>query len=95
MHLNESTHPKPDILVRDQQTRGQFLAPMIVSLLLTVCMLKATVWGQPKESPQSDVVVQESRQGNGKVIEFKQLKLEGTVQRPSAAYLMQRRQLKF
>ena len=32
---------------------------------------------------------------SGKVIEFKQLQLQGTVQRPSAAYLMQRRKLKF
>ena len=32
---------------------------------------------------------------SGKVIEFKQLTLKGTVQRPSAAYLMQRRKLKF
>ena len=29
------------------------------------------------------------------VIEFKQLSVEGTVQRPSAAYLLQRRKLKF
>jgi hypothetical protein len=31
----------------------------------------------------------------GQVIEFKQLSVEGTVQRPSAAYLLQRRKLKF
>jgi hypothetical protein len=28
-------------------------------------------------------------------MEFKQLSVEGTVQRPSAAYLLQRRKLKF
>jgi len=33
--------------------------------------------------------------GKGKVIEFKQLSVEGTVQRPSAAYFLQRRKLKF
>jgi hypothetical protein len=33
--------------------------------------------------------------GGGKVIEFKALSVEGTVQRPSAAYLLQRRKLKF
>ena len=32
---------------------------------------------------------------DGQVIEFKQLSVEGTVQRPSAAYLLQRRTLKF
>ena len=33
--------------------------------------------------------------GGGKVIEFKQLSVEGTVQRPSASYFLQRRKLKF
>ena len=77
MHLNESMYPRPQLLIRDHQRSGQFLAPVIVSLLLAVFSLQGTAWSQPKESPQSDVVAQESRQGNGKVIEFKQLKLEG------------------
>ena len=31
----------------------------------------------------------------GKVLELKQLSVKGTIQRPSAAYLLQRRKLKF
>lgn len=95
MHFNESMDTRPQILIRDLLKRGQFLAPAIISLLLAAFTLQGMAWSQPQKSPQSDVVAQESGQGNGKVIEFKQLKLEGTVQRPSAAYLMQRRQLKF
>ena len=34
-------------------------------------------------------------QGGGKVIEFKQLNLQGTIQRPSASFFMGRRKLKF
>ena len=38
---------------------------------------------------------QDQTAGKGKVIEFKQLSVEGTVQRPSASYFLQRRKLKF
>ena len=81
--------------LRSAHMSGQFLALRVTCLLLVCFSFTSSGWSQPKKSPESSVVTQESLQGNGKVIEFKQLKLEGTVQRPSAAYLMQRRKLKF
>lgn len=46
---------------------------------------------QRKPPPQKEA----PKAGGGKVIEFKQLSVEGTVQRPSASYFLQRRKLKF
>ena len=46
---------------------------------------------QAKQKAESE----SPKAGGGKVIEFKQLSVEGTVQRPSASYFLQRRKLKF
>ena len=46
---------------------------------------------QKKQKAESE----SPKAGGGKVIEFKQLSVEGTVQRPSASYFLQRRKLKF
>jgi hypothetical protein len=57
----------------------------------------ATVSAKLKARTQKARVKAQSElpSGGGKVIEFKALSVEGTVQRPSAAYLLQRRKLKF
>ena len=55
----------------------------------------ATVSARLKARAQSKAPAAQPSGGEGKVIEFKQLSVEGTVQRPSAAYLLQRRKLKF
>ena len=78
---------------------GQFIAPCKVFLMIYALIWSFAAWGQPakvaqtKKASKSQQNVKIAR--GGKVIEFQQLKLEGTVQRPSAAYLMQRRRLKF
>ena len=78
---------------------GQFIAPYKAVFLILSIIWSFNAWGQPakvaqtKKASKSQQDVKIGR--GGKVIEFKQLKLEGTVQRPSAAYLMQRRRLKF
>lgn len=46
-----------------------------------------------QRAPQQQEGAQSS--SDGKVIEFKQLRLEGNIQRPSAAYFIQRKRLKF
>ena len=46
-----------------------------------------------QRAPQQQDGAQSS--SNGKVIKFKQLRLEGNIQRPSAAYFIQRKRLKF
>ena len=48
-----------------------------------------------RQRQQRATKAQSQTAGQGKVIEFKQLSVEGTVQRPSAAYFLQRRKLKF
>ena len=78
---------------------GQFIAPYKATLLILSLIWSFNAWGQPAKVPQAKKA-SKSQQNvkiarGGKVIEFQQLKLEGTVQRPSAAYLMQRRRLKF
>ena len=45
--------------------------------------------------PPSDQEEDLSQTQPGKVIEFSQFTIEGTIPRPSAAYLLQRRKLKF
>lgn len=47
------------------------------------------------QKSEQEKKVQETQGGGGKIIEFKQLSVEGTVQRPSASYFLQRRKLKF
>ena len=42
-----------------------------------------------------NVACGEPTEGGGRVIEFKQLNLQGTIQRPSASFFMGRRKLKF
>lgn len=49
--------------------------------------------GTPKSESNGDTL--ETKGGGGKVIEFKQLTLEGTVQKPSAAFLQGRKKIKF
>lgn len=78
---------------------GQFIAPFNAVFLILSLIWSFNAWGQPAKVSQTDKA-SKSQQNvkiarGGKVIEFQQLKLEGTVQRPSAAYLMQRRRLKF
>jgi hypothetical protein len=84
---------------KPSQLIGQFIAPYKLITPIFVLIWSFAAWSQPakvappKKAPKSQ---QDARIAEGgKVIEFKQLKLEGTVQRPSAAYLMQRRRLKF
>ena len=61
---------------------------------------KKTVKKETKKS-QSDSSASSADEGDlsqttpGKVIEFSQFTIEGTIPRPSAAYLLQRRKLKF
>ena len=43
----------------------------------------------------SDLFAAPDTKKKGKVLELKQLSVKGTIQRPSAAYLLQRRKLKF
>ena len=78
---------------------GQFIALCKFTISIFVLIWSLTAWSQPakvvqpKKAPKSQEDVKIAQ--GGKLIEFKQLTLEGTVQRPSAAYLMQRRRLKF
>ena len=49
----------------------------------------------PKPKPSGAAQSSSQSSSGGKVIEFKQLRLEGNIQRPSAAYFVQRKRLKF
>ena len=60
-------------------------------VLIIFIIAPAVCFAEPNDSGDAETKVTQS----GKVIEFKQLTLQGTVQRPSAAYLMQRRKIKF
>lgn len=51
-------------------------------LMIITCLSLNVAMGEPTE-------------GGGRVIEFKQLNLQGTIQRPSASFFMGRRKLKF
>ena len=53
--------------------------------------VKESMPTQKGESEEEDL----SQTAAGKVIEFSQFTIEGTIPRPSAAYLLQRRKLKF
>ena len=59
---------------------------LIYSIMIS-CLIYGVSFAEPKEN-----VAVKRKDG---VLEFKQLSVEGTIQRPSAAYLLQRRKLKF
>ena len=59
---------------------------------------KKTDVKEPKSTQKVESEEEEedlSQTAGGKVIEFSQFTIEGTIPRPSAAYLLQRRKLKF
>lgn len=66
----------------------------LLMLLVGSAWTSSISWAQESsEEASSDATVKST--SSGKVIEFKEIQLEGTVQRPSAAYFMQRKKLKF
>lgn len=80
-----SAQPKSPTRVT-QQKQG-FVSPSS-RLRARAAKARKSANAQPKQNTSQNA-------GGGKVIEFKQLSVEGTVQRPSASYFLQRRKLKF
>ena len=78
---------------------GQFIAPCTLIPCILILIWSFVAWSQPAQVAKPKNTEKSEQEAKiakgGRVIEFKQLKLEGVVQRPSAAYLMQRRRLKF
>ena len=77
------------------------LTVVFTYFIVTILMTSVTCAqpSEPKKSGQepsnSDSLAETKVTESGKVIEFKQLNLEGTVQKPSAAFLQGRKKIKF
>ena len=75
---------------------------IILAYFIVILSMTSVTYAQPSEpdksgqkSSNSESIAETKVTESGKVIEFKQLKLEGTVQKPSAAFLQGRKKIKF